>query len=113
MLEKHEELASFSVLEGEEHVAELVGNEAVFQGVFWRGNWISFVIQNWISFVIRNWISFVGKPLVTDARVPGRVLGHHVFYEKVGAEPYIVQTVKEGYRCRIGFFAALEFHFLR
>ena len=41
MLEKHEELASFSVLEGEEHVAELVGNEAVFQGVFWRGNWIS------------------------------------------------------------------------
>ena len=104
MLEKHEELASFSVLEGEEHVAELVGNEAVFQGVFWRGNWI--------SFVIRNWISFVGKPLVTDARVPGRVLGHHVYYEKVGAEPYIVQTVKEGYRCRIGFLAALEFHFL-
>ena len=44
------------------------------------------------------WISLVGKPLVTDARVPGRVLGHHVYYEKVGAEPYIVQTVKEGYR---------------
>ena len=56
--------------------------------------------------------SFVGKPLVTDARVPGRVLGHHVFYEKVGAEPYIVQTVKEGYRCRIGFLAALESYFL-
>ena len=32
MLEEHEELASFSVLEGEEHVAEMVGNEAVFQG---------------------------------------------------------------------------------
>ena len=44
------------------------------------------------------WISLVGKSLVTDARVPGRVLGHHVYYEKVGAEPYIVQTVKEGYR---------------
>ena len=27
--------------------------------------------------------------------VPERVLGHYVFYE-----PYIVQTVKEGYRCR-------------
>jgi len=54
------------------------------------------------------WISLVGKPLVTDARVPGRILGHHVYYEKVGAEPYIVQTVKEGYRCRIGFLAAWE-----
>ena len=39
-----------------------------------------------------------GKSLVTDSSVPGRVLGHHLFYEKVGAEPYIVQTVKEGYR---------------
>ena len=39
-----------------------------------------------------------GKALVTDSRVPGRVLGHHLFYEEIGAEPYIVQTVKEGYR---------------
>mgnify|MGYP007123542128 CR=1 FL=1 len=54
------------------------------------------------------WISLVGKPLVTDARVPGRVLGHHLYYEKVGAEPYIVQTVKEGYRCRIVFLDAWE-----
>ena len=36
MLEKHEELASFSMVEGEEHVAELVGNKAVFQGVLPR-----------------------------------------------------------------------------
>ena len=41
MLEKHEELASFSVVEGEQHVAELVGNEAVFQGVSCRGICIS------------------------------------------------------------------------
>ena len=36
MLEKHEELASFSMVEGEEHMVELVGNEAVFQGVLPR-----------------------------------------------------------------------------
>ena len=45
---------------------------------------------------------------MTDARVPGRILGHHVYYEKVGAEPYIVQTVKEGYRWRIVFLDAWE-----
>ena len=40
---------------------------------------------------------------MTDSRVPGRVLGNHVHYKKVGAEPSIVQTVKEGYRCGIVF----------
>ena len=43
-------------------------------------------------------LAFPGKALVTDSRVPGRILGHHVFYEEIGAEPYILQTVKEGYR---------------
>ena len=59
--------------EGEEHVVSLLENEAVFQG----------------------------KALVTDSRVPGRILGHHVYYEALGAEPYIVQTVKEGYRLEL------------
>ena len=36
MVERLEELASLSVLEGEEHVAQLVGNEAVFQGGIWH-----------------------------------------------------------------------------
>ena len=47
---------------------------------------------------------------MTDSRVPGRVLGHHVYYEKVGAEPYIVQTVKEGYRCGIVFLEYEELY---
>ena len=34
----------------------------------------------------------------TDTRVPGRILGRHVLYEQLGAEPYIVQTVKHGYK---------------
>jgi hypothetical protein len=38
------------------------------------------------------------KELVTDGRVPGRLLGHEASYEAIGAEPYIVQTVRSGYR---------------
>jgi hypothetical protein len=38
MVGRLEELASLSVLEGEEHVAQLVGNEAVFQGAIWQQN---------------------------------------------------------------------------
>ena len=38
MVERLEELASLSVVEGEEHVAQLVGNVAVFQGGIWQEN---------------------------------------------------------------------------
>ena len=55
---------------GEEHVSETICHEAIIGG----------------------------KPLVTDKRVPGRILGHHKFYESIGAEPYIVKVVREGYR---------------
>ena len=39
-----------------------------------------------------------GKLPSTDSRVPGRILGRHAFYTQLGAEPYIVQTVKYGYK---------------
>ena len=38
MVERLEELAILSVVEGEEHVAQLVGNVAVFQGGIWQEN---------------------------------------------------------------------------
>lgn len=36
--------------------------------------------------------------LSTDARVPGRLQGHEEVYRRLGAEPYIVNLVREGYR---------------
>ena len=69
---KDESLAGLAVVgvkEGEEHLAFLLTNEA----------------------------SHMGKALVTDGRVPGRILGKHVLYEKLGAEPYIIQVVRRGY----------------
>ena len=35
---------------------------------------------------------------MTDGRVPGRLLGKHEEYAKLGAEPYVVETVRGGYR---------------
>lgn len=58
MLEEHEELASFSVLEGEEHVAEMIGNEAVFQGVFCQWIWIS--VFGFLCLDFCFWISVFG-----------------------------------------------------
>ena len=43
--------------------------------------------------------SFVLQKLSTTNRaVPGRIKGHHLAYEALGAEPYIVGLVKHGYR---------------
>ena len=36
--------------------------------------------------------------LATDTRVPGRIKGHDNFYRSIGADPYIVNLVKVGYR---------------
>jgi hypothetical protein len=66
-------LSAFSVLQavqGEEHVPFLLSNEAEYSG----------------------------KSLSTDTRVPGRVLGHQAVYTRLGADPYIVETVTSGYR---------------
>ena len=41
------------------------------------------------------------SPLTTDAKVPGRIKGHHSYYEKIGAEPYVVQIVREGYKLEL------------
>ena len=43
--------------------------------------------------------SFVLQKLsTTNKAVPGRLKGHHLAYEALGAEPYIVGLVKHGYR---------------
>ena len=36
--------------------------------------------------------------LTTDASVPGRLQGHEEVYSRLGAEPYIVALVRDGYR---------------
>ena len=36
--------------------------------------------------------------LATDARVPGRIKGQHSFYESIGADPYICNVVRNGYK---------------
>ena len=41
--------------------------------------------------VLANEVIMVGKALVTDVRVPGRVLGHQEVYKELGAVPYIVR----------------------
>ena len=56
--------ADIGVVEGEEHVADIMAPES--------GGHVSV--------------------LSTDDRVPGRLLGRHREYEKIGAEPYIVRS---------------------
>ena len=56
--------ADIGVVEGEEHVADIMASES--------GGHVS-----------------VNS---TDGRVPGRLLGRHQEYEKIGAEPYIVRS---------------------
>jgi len=36
--------------------------------------------------------------LATDTRVPGRTKGQHEFYKNIGANPYICNVVKNGYK---------------
>ena len=38
------------------------------------------------------------KHATTNVRVPGRLKGHQLAYERLGAEPYIVGLVEHGYR---------------
>ena len=47
--------------------------------------------------VLANEVTMDGKALVTDVRVPGRVLGHQEVYKELGAVPYIVRLVEDGY----------------
>ena len=75
-MEADNDLAVFSVWEakeGEEHLPRLLINEAV------RGE--------------KDDIN-----LATDCRVPGRIRGRHHVYEEIGADPYIINLVKKGYR---------------
>ena len=68
-----EHFAAFEIHEGEEHVPKLLMNEALGGDKF-------------------------NLNLATDSRVPGRVLGHHEVYKEIGADPYIVNLVQNGYR---------------
>ena len=63
-------LSELDVVEGEEHMADMLAPEAGGRGAH-QG---------------------------TDNRVPGRLRGKHEEYEKIGAEPYVVCTIREGYR---------------
>ena len=58
------QFADLLVSEGEEHVADMLGPE----------------------------VGGLGSELVTDSSVPGRLRGRHKEYEKLGAEPYIVES---------------------
>ena len=58
------QFADLLVSEGEEHVADMLGHE----------------------------VGGLGSELVTDSSVPGRLRGRHKEYEKLGAEPYIVES---------------------
>jgi hypothetical protein len=48
--------------------------------------------------VLSSDLSHSGKALVTDVRVPGRILGKGEVYADIGAEAYIVETVQYGYK---------------
>ena len=61
----------FSAADGEEHVPVLLANEREDPG---------------------------NVNLATDTRVPGRILGHQEVYKDIGADPYIVRMISEGYR---------------
>ena len=71
--DSYEAFSVWECKEGEEHVPRLLLNEAV------KGE-------------------DVDLNLATDMRVPGRIKGHQAFYEEIGADPYIVNLVKNGYR---------------
>ena len=59
-----DQFADLLVTEGEEHVADVLGPE----------------------------VGSLGSELATDSCVPGRLRGRHKEYEKLGAEPYIVES---------------------
>ena len=61
--------ANLNCSEGEERIHEVLANEGIMDG----------------------------KALVTDVRVPGRVLGHQEVSKELGADPYIVRLVEDGY----------------
>ena len=61
-------------VEGEEHIPKLLLNESECQS---------------------------NVNLATDTRVPGRIKGHHEFYESIGADPYICNVVKNGYKLEL------------
>ena len=61
--------ANLNCSEGEERIHEVLANEGIMDG----------------------------KALVTDVRVPGRVLGHQEVYKELGAVPYIVRLVEDVY----------------
>ena len=46
---------------------------------------------------LSSYANLDGKALVTDVRVPGRVLGHQEVYKELGAVPYIVRLVEDVY----------------
>ena len=54
--------------------------------------------ESHVPFSFTNQSEHSGKALVTDSRVPGRLLGMHLKYEEFGAEEYVVETVRSGYR---------------
>ena len=58
------QFAELLVTEGEEHVAGMLGPK----------------------------VGGLVRELATDCRVPGRLRGRHKDYEKLGAEPYIVES---------------------
>ena len=54
--------------------------------------------EHHVPFLFTNQAEHSGKALVTDGRVPGRLLGRHCEYTELGAEPYVVETVRGGYK---------------
>ena len=48
--------------------------------------------------LVVNKAEYTGKSLATDSRVPGRVRGKEREYLEIGAEMYIVDVVKNGYK---------------
>lgn len=51
-----------------------------------------------VPLAMANHAQYSGKTLVTDSRVPGRLLGKQALYESIGAEPYVIETVASGYK---------------
>ena len=47
---------------------------------------------------LANNAQYSGKTLVTDSRVPGRLLGKQAVYIEIGAEPYVVEVISSGYK---------------
>lgn len=64
-------------------------------------NWESKEGEEHIPTLLLNESPLIDKEnanLATDARVPGRVRGHHEFYREIGADEYIVKVVENGYK---------------